>query len=61
MTPPSHAPWCIETTPGVWMPACVCSWRDPDHKGDHPYATQMSLEHLARCPESWGEPLKGAA
>jgi hypothetical protein len=63
----SHAPEPIQTQlagntlAAEWMPHCCCSWRDPDHlcteRGD---AVNRTLDHIARCPEAWGDPIKGA-
>jgi hypothetical protein len=57
-----HAPEPIQTQragntlAAEWMPHCSCSWRDPDHlSSERREAIFRALEHIARCPESWGE------
>jgi hypothetical protein len=57
-----HAPEPIQMQKGgstlaaEWMPHCSCSWRDPDHLcSERLEALSRSMDHIARCPESWGE------
>lgn len=42
-----------------WMAHCCCSWRDDEHLcDDRIAANNLTHEHIARLPESWGEPVQ---
>lgn len=53
-----HAPEPINTANG-WLPHCLCSWRDPDRiSQEYLAALNCCMDHISRCPESWGEGVK---